>query len=79
MVYVNYLMLSNLSSAAGAAAETMFGRAMPYLVLVAFVIPVGVALYWRKSNPAKYSAIGSTIFTHAGLTTDIDEPTLSRR
>ena len=78
MVYVNYLLLSNLSSAAGAAADTLFGRALPYLVLAAFVIPVGVALYWRSSNPAKYQAIGSTIFTHAGLTTDIDEPTMTR-
>ncbi len=78
MIYVNYLLLSNLSSAAGAAAETWFGRALPYLVLASFVVPVLVALYWRKSNPAKYAAIGSTIFTHAGLTTDIDEPTVSR-
>jgi amino acid transporter len=78
MVYVNYLLLSNLSSAAGAAAETLFGRALPYLVLASFVVPVAVALYWRTSNPAKYAAIGSTIFTHAGLTTDIDEPTMSR-
>ena len=77
MVYVNYLLLSNLSSAAGAAAETLFGRALPYLVLASFLIPVLVALYWRKSNPAKYDAIGSTIFTNTGLTTDIDEPTLS--
>ena len=78
MIYVNYLMLSNLSSAAGAAAETLFGRALPFLVLASFVVPVLVALYWRQSNPVKYAAIGSTVFTHAGLTTDIDEPTVTR-
>lgn len=72
MVYVNYLLLSNLSSAAGAAVETLFGRALPYLVLASFVVPMLVALYWRNANPEKYARIGSTIFTHAGLTTDID-------
>jgi amino acid transporter len=78
MAYVNYLLLSNLSTAAGAAAETAFGRALPFLVLASFVVPVLVALYWRSAKPDKYAAIGSTIFTHAGLTTDIDEPTISR-
>lgn len=76
MVYVNYLLLSNLSSAAGAAADTLFGRALPFLVAASFIVPVLVALYWRRSNPAKYARIGSTIFTQAGLTTDIDEPTV---
>ncbi|MDV3129668.1 APC family permease [Mycobacterium sp. 21AC1] len=62
MVYVIYLMASNMQAAAGAASDTLFFKAIPYLVVGLSVGSIAVALYWRSSRPDLYQRIGSTIF-----------------
>ncbi|WP_206429637.1 APC family permease [Mycolicibacterium nivoides] len=62
MVYVIYLMASNMQAAAGAASDTLFFKAIPYLVVGLFAGSMTVALYLRKARPELYERIGSTIF-----------------
>jgi amino acid transporter len=62
MLYVIYLMASNMSAAAGAASGTLFFKSIPYIVVVLFVGSIALALYWRRARPDLYDRIGSTIF-----------------
>lgn len=62
MVYVIYLMASNLTAAAGSASGTLFFKMIPYIVVGLLVFSFGLALYWRKARPDLYERIGSTIF-----------------
>lgn len=62
MVYVTYLMLSNMKTAAGAASETLFFKLIPYLLLVLLFGSMAVAAYWRARHPDRYLRIGSTVF-----------------
>jgi amino acid transporter len=62
MVYVIYLMASNMTAAAGAASGTLFFKLIPYIVVGLLVLSFGLALYWRKARPDLYERIGSTIF-----------------
>lgn len=62
MLYVDYLLLSNIDVAAGPASETVFAKALPWIVAVLFVGSITLALVWRRTNPTKYSRIGSTVF-----------------
>lgn len=78
MIYVVYLVLSNIDFVSGQEGSPVF-RALPWAVLLVFLVPVFTALWWRKAKPHLYERIGSTVFTHAGLTTDIDKPTMPRQ
>lgn len=62
MVYVIYLMVSNMSAAAGAASGTLFFKLIPYIVVGLFVGALALALYWRTARPDLFARIGSTIF-----------------
>jgi amino acid transporter len=62
MLYVIYLMATNLQAAAGTASGTLFFKAIPYIVVVLFFGSMAAALYWRKTKPALYARIGSTVF-----------------
>lgn len=62
MLYVIYLMTSNMQAAAGAASDTLFFKLIPYAVVGLTVGSMLLALYWRKSRPDLYERIGSTIF-----------------
>lgn len=62
MVYVIYLMASNMQAAAGTASDTLFFKAIPYLVVGMTLGSIALALYWRKARPDLYARIGSTIF-----------------
>ncbi|WP_168698810.1 APC family permease [Gordonia paraffinivorans] len=62
MLFVIYLMASNMRAAAGAASETLLFKAIPYILIVLFVASLVTALYLRRSHPAVYQRIGSTIF-----------------
>jgi amino acid transporter len=62
MLYVTYLMLSNMETAAGAAAETLWFKLIPYIVALLFLGSMAVALYWRERRPDHYAKIGSTVF-----------------
>ncbi|MCW2559226.1 MAG: amino acid/polyamine/organocation transporter, superfamily [Mycobacterium sp.] len=62
MVYVIYLMASNMSAAAGTASGSLFFKAIPFIVVGLLVGSIGLALYWRKARPDIYERIGSTVF-----------------
>ncbi|MGB3482876.1 MAG: APC family permease [Mycobacterium sp.] len=62
MLYVIYLMTSNMSAAAGSASETLFFKLIPYILALLLFGSIAVALYWRKAKPELYSRIGSTVF-----------------
>jgi amino acid transporter len=62
MLYVIYLLATNLQAAAGAASQTLFFKSIPYIVAVLFLGSMALALYWRKANPDLYGRIGSTVF-----------------
>jgi len=62
MVYVIYLMASNMAAAAGSASGTVFFTLIPYIVAVLFFGSMGLALYLRKAKPDVYARIGSTVF-----------------
>ncbi|MFC5993764.1 APC family permease [Pseudonocardia hispaniensis] len=62
MLFVIYLMMSNMSAAAGEASETLFFKLIPWIVVGLLVGSIATALYWRKSRPDLYARIGSTVF-----------------
>lgn len=62
MLYVLWLLLSNYSFAAGAVSETIIGQLVPWLAVAVLAAGVIFALIWRKTNPARYQRIGSTVF-----------------
>lgn len=62
MVYVIYLMASNMSAAAGTASESLFFKMIPYILLTLLFGSIAVALYLRKARPDLYARIGSTVF-----------------
>jgi len=62
MIYVIYLMISNMEAAAGAASETLFFKLIPWAVVLLPVGSILLALYLRAKRPAQYSKIGSTVF-----------------
>ncbi|QLQ09573.1 MAG: APC family permease [Nocardioidaceae bacterium] len=62
MAFVIYLLVSNMTAAAGAASETLLFKLIPYIVTLLFVIPFLTALYWRAKRPDKYETIGSSVF-----------------
>jgi len=76
MLYVVYLVLSNIDFATGGQGDSAAIKILPWAVLIVFLLPVLISLWWKSSKPHLYERIGSTVFTHAGLSTDIDEPTL---
>jgi amino acid transporter len=61
MLFVVYLLFSNLSFAGGGAAQSPFFQAMPYLVLGIFLLAGAGALWLRRARPATFEAIGRTV------------------
>ncbi len=62
MVYVIYLMLTNMQAAAGTASETLFFKMIPFILVGLLFGSMALALYWRKARPDLYARIGSTVF-----------------
>jgi amino acid transporter len=62
MIYVVYLLLSNLETAAGAAAETLLFELIPWIVVGTFVLGIVLALVLRTRDPSAYARIGRIIY-----------------
>ena len=62
MVYVVYLLWSNIDFAGGAAAGSPFFKAIPYLVVATFLVGLAAILYLRSRNRPVFEAIGRTVF-----------------
>ena len=78
MLYVVYLVLVNIDFATGGQGDSPLIKALPWVVILTFVVPLLLALWWQRSKPNLCERIGSTEFMHAGLSTDIDDPTIHR-
>jgi amino acid transporter len=62
MVYVVYLLWSNIDFAGGAASTSPFFKAIPYLVVLTFLVGLGAVLYLRARNRPVFDSIGRTVF-----------------
>jgi len=61
MLFVVYLLFSNLSFAGGAAAGSLFFKAMPWIASATFVLGLVAALWLRSNRPETFAAIGRTV------------------
>lgn len=61
MLGVLILMVQNLDTAAGSAANSLLFKLIPYLAGGLFLTGVTVAVCLRRSNPAKYLLIGRVV------------------
>lgn len=62
MVYVVYLLWSNIDFAGGAAAPAPFFKAIPYMVAATAIVGLVAILWMRSRNREVYDAIGRTVF-----------------
>lgn len=67
MVYVVWLLLDNINFAGGAASSAPFFTAIPYIVVLTFVVGLLGVLWLKSRNRPVYEAIGRTVLeeTHA--------------
>jgi hypothetical protein len=61
MVYVVYLLLSNINFAGGAASASPFFKAIPWIVIGTFVVGLLAVMWLRARNRPVYDAIGRTV------------------
>jgi amino acid transporter len=61
MVYVVYLLFSNIDFAGGGASGSPFFKAIPWIVAATFVIGLGLVMLLRARSPEVYRAIGRTV------------------
>lgn len=61
MIWMLVLLIQNLSTAAGEASNTLFFKAIPWIVIATFAIGVGLVLYLKKKRPERYAAIGKIV------------------
>ncbi|MDH6195564.1 amino acid transporter [Mycobacterium frederiksbergense] len=62
MVFVIYLMATNMATAAGAAAQSPLFKAIPWIVVALLFGSMAMAWYLRKAKPLMYERIGRTVF-----------------
>lgn len=62
MLFVIYLMASNMAIAAGAASDSLFYKAIPWIIATLFLGSMGTALFLRAFKPRLYHRIGRTVF-----------------
>jgi Amino acid transporters len=65
MVWMLVLLIQNLSAAAGEASDTLFFKSIPWIVIGAFVLGMGLVLYLKKARPDRYAAIGKIVMDDA--------------
>jgi amino acid transporter len=61
MVYVVYLLFSNLDFAGGAASGSLFFKLIPWITLMTFVLGLGAALWLRSNRRDVFDSIGRTV------------------
>jgi amino acid transporter len=65
MVYVVYLLGSNLAFAGGTAAGSLFFKTIPYIVIVTFLLGLGFAYFLKTRRSDIYQEIGNTVLEEA--------------
>ncbi|MGQ7351900.1 APC family permease [Quadrisphaera oryzae] len=61
MLYVIYLLFSNISFAGGPGSVSPFFTAIPYVVGACFVLPALGAVWLRRARPETYASLGRTV------------------
>jgi amino acid transporter len=59
-----YLLIKNRPALSG-AGDVFFVKVIPWLVVLAFLAGIGLALYYRSNSPARYRAIGRFVHEDA--------------
>ncbi|MDQ3104878.1 MAG: APC family permease [Actinomycetota bacterium] len=62
MLYVVWLLLDNIDFAGGAASESPFFAAIPWIVVGTFVVGLLGVLYLRSADRETYDAVGRSVF-----------------
>ncbi|MEP6760467.1 MAG: APC family permease [Sporichthyaceae bacterium] len=78
MLYVVWLLLSNIDFAGGVASASPFFKAIPYLVVLTAVVGLAGVLLLRARNRPVYDAIGRTVFEEAAVRDDVPAQSGSR-
>jgi amino acid transporter len=65
MLYVCYLLFSNLSFAGGAASGSLLYKLIPYIVGFTFLFGLLVMWFLKTTNPEQYARIGRTVLEDA--------------
>ena len=65
MLYVVYLLFTNLSFAAGAAATSPVYQVTPYLVIGIGILGVVIAMVLKKTSPEKFNRIGRIVMAES--------------
>lgn len=61
MLYVVYLLWTNMDFAAGSAVSSVLYKLIPYIVLASFMLGGGIALYFKYFDKIKYQVIGRIV------------------
>jgi amino acid transporter len=72
MIAVVVLLVINMDTAAGTAADSLFVEAIPWIVGLVFVGGLGLGLYLRARQPERYEIIGRIVLEDATERTDSD-------
>jgi amino acid transporter len=72
MIAVVGLLVANLDTAAGTAADSLFFKAIPWIVGLVFFGGLGLGLYLRARKPERYEIIGRIVLEDAAERTDDD-------
>jgi hypothetical protein len=65
MLYVVYLLFSNIDFAGGGAAGSPFFKAIPWIVAATFIIGLVLVMVLRARSPQVYRSIGRTVMEEA--------------
>lgn len=74
MIAVVVLLVINMDTAAGSAADSLFFKAIPWIVGLVFFGGLGLGLYLRAKQPARYEIIGRIVLEDAAERTTDTEP-----
>ncbi len=72
MVAVIYLLISNMSAAAGSASETLFFDFIPWIVVAVAGGGVGYGLWLRRNAPDRYARIGRVTYEESATRPGVD-------
>jgi amino acid transporter len=65
MLWLLYLLLSNLAFAGGAAFGTVLYKSIPWVVLAIFIFGIGAALWLRSNRHETFEVLGRTVLESA--------------
>jgi len=69
---ITVLLVVNLDTAAGTAADSLFFKAIPWIVGLVFFGGLGLGFYLKARRPERYDIIGRIVLEDAAERTDDD-------